>query len=123
MSRYESYFNERRPFFTEGSEIFMPSGRERSSCFYRPLELFYSRRIGKKLIDGSEVPLISGTKVFGRFDDLEYGGFLALTGKKDYTYQGQNLTEPQCIFRISQLKENNFRKFDYWIIIRRKAYK
>ncbi len=108
ISRYESYFNERRPFFTEGSEIFMPSGRERSSGFYRPLELFYSRRIGKKLIDGSEVPLISGTKVFGRFDDLEYGGFLALTGKKDYSYQGQELTEPQAYFGSVSLKKTIF---------------
>ena len=108
ISRYESYFNERRPFFTEGSEIFMPSGRERSSGFYRPLELFYSRRIGKKLIDGSEVPLISGTKVFGRFDDLEYGGFLALTGKKDYSYQGQNFTEPQAYFGSVSLKKTIF---------------
>jgi hypothetical protein len=108
ISRYESYFNERRPFFTEGSEIFMPSGRERSSGFYRPLELFYSRRIGKKLIDGSEVPLISGTKVFGRFDDLEYGGFLALTGKKDYSFQGQNLTEPQAYFGSVSLKKTIF---------------
>ena len=108
ISRYESYFNERRPFFTEGSEIFMPSGRERSSGFYRPLELFYSRRIGKKLIDGSEVPLISGTKVFGRFDDLEYGGFLALTGKKNYSDQGQELTEPQAYFGSVSLKKTIF---------------
>ncbi len=105
ISRYESYFNERRPFFTEGSEIFMPSGRERQSGFYRPLELFYSRRIGKKLEDGSEVPLISGTKVFGRLDDWEYGGFLALTGKKNYSDLGQDLTEPLAFFGSVSLKK------------------
>lgn len=105
ISRYETYFNERRPFFTEGSEIFMPSGRERSSGFYRPLELFYSRRIGKKLIDGSEVPLITGTKVFGRLDDWEYGGFLALTGKKNYSYLSHNLSEPQAFFGSVSLKK------------------
>ena len=71
ISRYESYFSERRPFFTEGNEIFMPSGRDRSSGFYRPIELFYSRRIGKLLPDGSEVPLIVGTKAFGRLDNWE----------------------------------------------------
>jgi hypothetical protein len=59
ISRYESYFEERRPFFTQGNEIFMPSGRERNSGFYRPLELFYSRRIGKKL--RSAVPTIGNT--------------------------------------------------------------
>ncbi len=105
ISRYESYFNERRPFFTEGNEIFMPSGRERSSGFYRPLELFYSRRIGKKLIDGSEVPLISGTKVFGRLDDWEYGGFLAVTGKKNYSVYGESWTEPQAFFGSVSLKK------------------
>lgn len=108
ITRYESYFNERRPFFTEGSEIFMPSGRERHSGFYRPLELFYSRRIGKKLEDGSEVPLISGTKVFGRFDDWEYGGFVAITGKKDYSFQNQNLIEPQAFFGSARIKKNIF---------------
>lgn len=108
ITRYESYFNERRPFFTEGSEIFMPSGRERHSGFYRPLELFYSRRIGKKLEDGSEVPLISGTKVFGRLDEWEYGGFVAITGKKDYSYQNQNLNEPQAFFGSARIKKTIF---------------
>lgn len=105
ISRYETYFNERRPFFTEGNEIFIPSGREQHSGFYRPLELFYSRRIGKKLEDGSEVTLISGTKVFGRLDDWEYGGFLALTGKKNYSNYNQNLTEPQAFFGSARIKK------------------
>jgi len=48
ISRYETYYEERRPFFTQGNEVFMPSGRERNTGFYRPLELFYSRRLGKK---------------------------------------------------------------------------
>lgn len=108
ITRYESYFNEKRPFFTEGSEIFMPSGKERHSGFYRPLELFYSRRIGKKLEDGSEVPLISGTKVFGRLDDWEYGGFVALTGKKNYSFLNQNFTEPQAFFGSARIKKTIF---------------
>ena len=33
----KTYFDERRPFFTHGNEIFMPSGRENNSGFYRPL--------------------------------------------------------------------------------------
>ncbi len=63
ISRYESYFSEKRPFFTEGNEVFSPSGKQRNSGFYRPLELFYSRRIGKLLPDGTEVPLQVGTEV------------------------------------------------------------
>lgn len=84
ISRYETFFDERRPFFTTGNEIFMASGRERNSGFYRPLTLFYSRRIGRLLPDGGEVPLYMGTKATGRAGEWEYGGFYALTGEQDY---------------------------------------
>lgn len=104
ITRYESYFNERRPFFTEGNEIFMPSGRDRNSGFYRPLELFYSRRIGKRLPDGSDVPLQLGTKAFGRLADWEYGGFLAMTGEKEYMVNGAKATEPKAYFGSVRLK-------------------
>jgi len=105
ISRYESYFAERRPFFTEGNEIFMAAGRQRNTGFYRPLELFYSRRIGKKLPDGSEVPLLLGTKAFGRIGTLEYGGFLALTGAKDYWLDGKKRTEDRALFASARIKK------------------
>jgi hypothetical protein len=104
ISRYESYFEERRPFFTEGNEVFMPSGKERSSGFYSPLELFYSRRIGKKLSDGTEVPLDLGTRAFGRVGKWEYGGFLAATAKTDYLAEGTPVTEPQALFSSLRFK-------------------
>ena len=108
ISRYEDYFSERRPFFTEGNEVFTPSGKERSSGFYRPLELFYSRRIGKLLPGGKEVPLILGTKAFGRYNDLEYGGFVALTGKEDYMDDTLHLTEQQAYFGAARIKKQIF---------------
>ncbi|KPJ61517.1 MAG: hydrolase [Latescibacteria bacterium DG_63] len=108
ITRYESYFDERRPFFTEGNEVFTPSGRERSSGFYSPLELFYSRRIGKKLPDGEEVPLLLGTKAVGRVNEWEYGGFLALTGEKDYVSGDEALTEPRALFSSVRLKKQIF---------------
>ncbi|HKB85639.1 MAG TPA: DUF5916 domain-containing protein [Ignavibacteriaceae bacterium] len=108
ISRYESYFSERRPFFTEGNEIFMASGKQTSTGFYSPLELFYSRRIGKKLPDGSEVPLYAGTKVFGRINDWEYGGFLAMTGEKNYTDDSLHLTEGQAFFGSARIKKQIF---------------
>ena len=108
ISRYESYFSERRPFFTEGNEVFMPSGRMRSSGFYRPLELFYSRRIGKKLPDGQEVPLIMGSKAFGRLGNLEYGGFVAITGETDYLDDEEQKTEPRAVFASGRLKRQIF---------------
>ena len=105
ISRYESYFDERRPFFTQGNEVFMPSGRERNSGFYRPLELFYSRRIGKKLSDGTDVPLYFGTKATGRIDDWEYGGFLARTGPTDYKSEGSATTEKGAYFTSGRVKK------------------
>jgi len=106
ISRYESYFSERRPFFTQGNEIFMPSGKERNTGFYSPLELFYSRRIGKKLSNGKEVPIIFGTKAFGRYSDWEYGGFVAKTPEEEYTDKnGNNANEPAAIFISGRIKK------------------
>ena len=112
ISRYESYFDEKRPFFTEGNEIFMASGRQRNTGFYRPLELFYSRRIGKKLPDGNEVPLNFGTKAFGRINNLEYGGFMALTGETNYIEEEDSVdvakTEPRSLFASARVKKQIF---------------
>ncbi|GJQ61481.1 MAG: hypothetical protein SCALA702_05340 [Melioribacteraceae bacterium] len=108
ISRYESYFSERRPFFTQGNEIFMPAGRQRNTGFYRPLELFYSRRIGKKLPDGSEVPLVFGAKAFGRFGDTEYGSFIAGTGSQDFKDGDAQLTEESAYFASARVKKQIF---------------
>ncbi len=98
ISRYETFFDERRPFFTEGSEIFTASGKERNTGFYQPLNIFYSRRIGKVLPDGSTVPLIAGAKAFGRLNDWEYGGFAAVTGEKNYITDDTMHTEERAYF-------------------------
>jgi hypothetical protein len=105
ISRYETYFSERRPFFTEGSEIFMASGRQSNSGFYRPMELFYSRRIGMQLPDGSQVPLVLGTKASGRAATWNYGAFYALTGETDYNDGGTQRTEPMAQFVSVRLKK------------------
>jgi hypothetical protein len=105
ISRYETYYNEKRPFFTQGNEIFMASGKERNSGFYSPLELFYSRRIGKKLSDGTEIPLTFGAKAFGRIGDYEYGGFAARTAETDYMSNGVSQTEPAALFASARIKK------------------
>ncbi len=104
ISRYETYFDERRPFFTEGREVFLASGQEYGSGFYSPLELFYSRRIGRLLSGGARVPLELGAKAFGRADEWEYGAFLALTGGKDYEADGERLAEPDAAFASARIK-------------------
>jgi hypothetical protein len=108
ISRFETYFNEQRPFFTEGNEIFMAAGRERNSGFYRPLELLYTRRIGKLLPDGSEVPLLVGSKATGRADDWSYGAFYAMTGEKDYLDGDVAATEPSASYVAFRTKKTVF---------------
>ncbi|MBE0643447.1 MAG: carbohydrate binding family 9 domain-containing protein [Bacteroidetes bacterium] len=116
ISRYESYFEERRPFFTEGKEIFMASGRQQDMGFYRPLELFYSRRIGRKLADGQEVPLYIGSKAFGRFGGWEYGGFVAQTGEVAYTDDGERKTEERATFASGRMKSRLFDNSDLGVL-------
>lgn len=53
LSRYEYYLPERRPFFMEGKELL-------DSLF------FYTRRVGKRLPDGTEVPILGGARVTGK---------------------------------------------------------
>jgi len=108
ISRYETFFEERRPFFTQGREIFMASGRQQNTGFYRPLELFYSRRIGKVLPDGREVPLHIGSKASGRIDDWEYGGFVATTGETEYVEDDERKKELQAGFTSLRVKKQIF---------------
>ena len=106
ISRYETYFSERRPFFTAGNEIFMAAGKERNSGFYQPLELFYSRRIGRSLGSGLLVPLNVGAKTFGRLGSWEYGGFVARTGQVDYEADGEAQHEPSAVFTSARVKKH-----------------
>lgn len=108
ISRYETYFEERRPFFTVGNEVFMAAGRDRNSGFYRPLELFYSRRIGRLLPDGREVLMVAGTKASGRIGEWEYGGFLAFTGREEYTVDDERMTERRALFASARVKKQVF---------------
>jgi hypothetical protein len=52
LSAFETFFEEKRPFFTEGAQIFANFGRSGASrywSFYHPEPLiFYSRRIGRE---------------------------------------------------------------------------
>ncbi|MBI1936732.1 MAG: carbohydrate binding family 9 domain-containing protein [Ignavibacteriales bacterium] len=105
ISRYEVFVSERRPFFIQGNEIFKPSGKQRSSGFYTPLELFYSRRIGKILPDGSQLPITFGTKAFGRYEDWEYGGFVARTPLQNYIDDSVKYSEDAAIFYSGRVKK------------------
>jgi hypothetical protein len=62
--RFPLFFPERRPFFVNGLEVFN-FGRGSEA------QLFFSRRVG--LVDGKQVPLLGGAKVYGRTRLVSYG--------------------------------------------------
>ena len=68
LTAFETFFPEKRPFFTEGVQIF-------NFALDRGGSLLYTRRIGAR------APIIGATKVSGRTDDgLSLGFFGAATG-------------------------------------------
>jgi hypothetical protein len=71
LSVFESFFPEKRPFFLEDGTLFVPS--------YGLLQLFYSRRIGRR---PSYLPLTSGDVVQERPDQTTILGATKLTGKR-----------------------------------------
>ena len=72
LTRFPLFFPEKRTFFLEGSQIFNfgTTGEESFSPFF-------SRRIG--LHEGTQVPIIFGTKVFGRLGNTNLAFLDVLT--------------------------------------------
>ncbi len=95
LSKYELYLDERRPFFTESAEIFKPAGG---------FELFYSRRIGKRLPGGKKVPILGGSKFTGKFGRFEVGAIGAATGETEYPGKDTTLVEPQSRFSVLRVQ-------------------
>jgi hypothetical protein len=94
LSRYPVYLNERRPFFLEGQEIFRMSDFGQTG-FYQPLEIYYSRRIGKSL-DGKAVPILGGLKLTNKAELWNIGLFGAFTDSLE--------TEPGEYFGVTRIK-------------------
>jgi hypothetical protein len=96
LTAFETFFEEKRPFFTEGSQVFLRFGRSGSSdyttFFYPEPLLFYSRRIGRapqgqlagEYADAPAATTILGAaKLVGRTAGGFNLGFLdALTGRE-----------------------------------------
>ena len=77
VTRYERYYHELRPFFQEGQSIFRA-----------PLQIFYSRRIGKQPPGGGpEANLMAGAKLIGRTGPWQIGLINALTERRDYSLE------------------------------------
>lgn len=95
LTAFETFFEEKRPFFTEGSQVFLRFGRSGASdyttYFYPEPLLFYSRRIGRApqgLAQGEFVDLPASTtilgaaKLVGRSGGFNLGVLDAVTGRE-----------------------------------------
>jgi hypothetical protein len=96
LTAFETFFEEKRPFFTEGSQVFLRFGRsgaaDYTTYFYPEPLLFYSRRIGRApqgratgdYVDAPQSTTILGAaKLVGRTGNGWNLGFLeALTGRE-----------------------------------------
>jgi hypothetical protein len=94
LSRYPTRFSEQRPFFIEGSELFRMSGL--GEGVFTPLEIFYSRRLGKAI--GQEpVPILGGLKFTTKERDWSFGALGAYT---DQLSDSITLFEPRRGFAV-----------------------
>ena len=82
LTRFPLFFPEKRTFFLEGSEI-LNFGTTSSESFAP----FFSRRIG--LYEGNQIPIIFGTKVFGRLGNTNLA-FLDVMTEKSFGLHKQN---------------------------------
>jgi len=88
LSKYELFFKERRPFFIEGKEIFDTS-----------IKLFYSRRIGKRLPNGKDIPIIGGIKYIGSYKRMNFGFLSAYTEE----VLEEEILEPKTFYPIGRI--------------------
>lgn len=98
LGRYPTLLNERRPFFIEGRDIFSVSN------YFQPLNIFYSRRIGKSL-NGDVVPIIGGLKLTSKSETWNVGLLGAYTDEYKHKISDlDSIFEPDREFGVLRLK-------------------
>jgi hypothetical protein len=121
LSQFETFFEERRPFFIEGSQIFSNFGRNGANNFWgfnrSEPNLFYSRRIGRSpqgdaeadFVDRSSATTILGAgKVSGKTASGWSLGLLEAVTGKEYartfsgTRDGRVLVEPLTNYVVAR---------------------
>src|SRR6185437_1658579 len=109
LTAFETFFDEKRPFFTEGADIFR-FGRTRSFNSYGSQEYFYSRRVGRaprRQLGGGDVAYVDApvqTTILGaaKLSGKTAGGWSvgvldAVTGREHARYadgEGARHTAP-----------------------------
>ncbi len=74
LTRFSLYYPEKRQFFLEAKDLFEMNIGKRD-------QIFYSRRIG--IQDGAEVPILAGTRLFGKQNRTSVGIMSIQTAAKD----------------------------------------
>src|SRR5262245_23450874 len=119
LSAFETFFNERRPFFVEGSGMF----RFDSDCMDGPCQLFYTRRVGRApqgiddLPSGDDVytespaqsTILGAGKLTGRVGKFSIGAMTAVTQREfatvlDTTRLYQQPVEPLTTYSIGRVR-------------------
>jgi hypothetical protein len=113
LSRYPTILSEKRPFFLEGKDIFRMSDFGENRGFFTPLQLFYSRSVGKSM-DGDAVPIIGGLKLTSKAENTNYGLLGAFTGKYE---RNDTLLETNKIFGVFRMKQRIFQNSDLGMLV------
>jgi hypothetical protein len=90
LSTFETFFPEKRPFFTQGMDLFRPVAPQGRAS---PQQLFYSRRIGLS------APIVAAAKVSGSVSDTVQVGLVEAVVAGDGT--GPDEAPPDRRYRFS----------------------
>src|SRR6185295_3181655 len=107
LTAFETFFNERRPFFVEGSGMF----KFDSDCWNGPCSMFYTRRVGRApqgtdvLPNGdgvyteypSQSTILGAAKLTGRVHGMSLGVMHAVTQEETATVLASGLRSQQAV--------------------------
>jgi hypothetical protein len=97
LTRFPLFFPEKRTFFLEGDDIFaFGLGLNQDVLPY------FSRRVG--LVEGTEVPILLGTKLNGRAGNTNFGGLVVATNDKD------GVVDDETFMAVGRVKQNILRE-------------
>jgi hypothetical protein len=123
LSAFESFLEERRPFFVEGTEVFQFGRSRASTAVFRP-RYFYTRRIGRSpqrglnsseyaFVDSPSQTTIGGAaKVSGRVGPWSIGVLNALTLQEEARFighdgaEGRAAIEPVSNYTIARIRRD-----------------
>jgi len=119
LSQFETFYPEKRPFFTEGLNIFRFADSPAPSHFnfFFPPSVFYSRRIGRTpqatvdadfVASPSETTILGAAKVTGKIGGTSIGVLDALTDAERARFvtgpaSGRQQVEPMTNYFVSRL--------------------